>query len=75
MSNGVHGKRDLQYHKQTILEYMTRHIGLIFTVDDLASATSIKREEAQLALETLAYEHEITKEYIEGGQRVFVRKS
>jgi hypothetical protein len=75
MSNVAQGKGELQHCKQVILEYMTRHIGLIFTVDDLASATQLKREEVQIALETLAYEHEITKEYIEGGRRVYVRKS
>ena len=63
-----------QTAKQTILDYFCDHLGEAITADDLANATGMAIEDVEIAVEALAYEKEVAKEYGEGGQKVYRRK-
>ncbi len=66
---------DQQRHKQVLLDYFSEHLGEAHTAEELGEATGISCEEAEVAAEVLAYENEIAKEYLEGGQKVYRRKA
>jgi hypothetical protein len=63
-----------QRRKQTVLDYFCDHIGTGYTSDELAEATGMPVEEVKIAVESLAYEHEVAKERTEGGISVYRRK-
>ena len=61
--------------KQIVLDYLCEHIGEARGAEQLAEATGLSLEEVEIAAEALAYEDEIAKEYIAGGQKVYRRKA
>lgn len=75
MSGIPQSSGDAQARKQAILDYLSEHLGEARSADELAEATGLSCEDAQVAAEALAYEQEIAKEYIEGGQKVYRRKA
>jgi DNA-directed RNA polymerase specialized sigma subunit len=63
-----------QRRKQTLLDFFRDHIGTAYTADELAKATGMSEEDVKIAVEALAYEHEVAKERTEGGIAVYQRK-
>ncbi len=63
-----------QRRKQAVLDFFCDHIGTAYTADELADATGMPVEEVKIAVESLAYEHEVAKERTEGGIAVYRRK-
>ncbi|HZB94653.1 MAG TPA: hypothetical protein VE268_01715 [Herpetosiphonaceae bacterium] len=63
-----------QRRKQTVLDFFCDHIGTAYTADELAEATGMSEEDVKIAVESLAYEHEVAKERTEGGIAVYRRK-
>ena len=74
MAGIPHSSDEQQRRKEAILDYLRDHIGQAYTADQLAEATGMVCEEAHVAVETLAYEQEVAKEYVEGWQKVYRRK-
>ena len=69
------GEGDQEQRKQAILEYFCDHIDEPLTSEQVADALGLATEDAEIAIEALAYEKEIAKEYDEGGLRLFRRKA
>ena len=63
-----------QNRKQMLLDYFCDHLGETCTAEDLAAATGMSLEDVEIAVEALAYEKEVAKEYGEGGQKTYRRK-
>ena len=63
-----------QRHKQLLLDFFSDNIGTAYTADELASATGMPVEEVKIAVEALAYGHEVAKERTGGGISVYRRK-
>ncbi len=61
--------------KQRILDYVCEHLDQPFTAEELGRATGMSLEDTEIAVESLAYEQELAKEYVEGGQKVYRRKA
>ena len=74
MAGIPHRNDEQQRRKQIILDYMCEHLGEAFSADDLAEATGMVCEDAQIAVEALAYEQEVAKEHTEGGQKIYRRR-
>ncbi len=72
---GIHaGNGDQERHQQILLDYFSDHIGHTYTADELSEATGMPLEQAKIAVEALAYEHEVAKERTEGGIATYRRK-
>ncbi len=66
---------DQSESKQKILDYVCEHLDRAFTAEELADASGMSLEDTEIAVESLAYEQELAKEYVEGGQKVYRRKA
>ncbi len=66
--------QELRQRKERILDYLCDNIGQARTADELAAATGMSEEDAKVAADALAYEHEVVKERTEGGQAVYRRR-
>ena len=66
---------DQQDRKQKLLDYFCDHLDQAHTAEELAAATSMSLEDVEITVEALAYEKEVAKEYVEGGQKVYRRKA
>ncbi len=62
-------------NKQKVLDYVAEHLEKAFTSEELSQVTGMSPEDTEIAVEALAYEKELAKEYVEGGQKVYRRKA
>jgi hypothetical protein len=69
------GEGEQEQRKQQILDYFCDHLDQAFTPEQVADATGLGTEDVEIAIESLAYEKEVAKEYDPGGLRLFRRKS
>ena len=61
--------------RQRVLDYFCDHLGTACTAEEVADAIGLSVEDTEIAVESLAYEKEIAKEYVEGGQKIYRRKA
>jgi hypothetical protein len=69
------GEGEQEQRKQQILDYFCQNLGTSFTAEQVADALGLTTEDTEIAIEALAYEKELAKEYDEGGLRLFRRKA
>jgi hypothetical protein len=69
------GEGEQEHRKQVILDYFCEHLDQPFSSEQIADATGLATEDVEIAIEALAYEKEVAKEYDQGGLRFFRRKS
>jgi hypothetical protein len=69
------GEGEQEQRKQAILDHFAEHLDEPLTSEQVAEATGMAIEDAEIAIEALAYEKELTKEYDAGGLRFFRRKT
>ncbi|HZG65622.1 MAG TPA: hypothetical protein VEZ12_02705 [Herpetosiphonaceae bacterium] len=69
------GEGEQEQRKQLILDYFCEHIDQSLTPEQVADAVKLSTEDVEIAIEALAYEKELAKEYDEGGLRTFRRKA
>ncbi len=68
------GEGEQEQRKQLILDYFIQYIDQPLTPEQVADAVNLPTEDVEIAIEALAYEKELAKEYDEGGLRTFRRK-
>ena len=61
--------------RQRVLDYFSDHLDSVCSAEEVADAIGLSVEDTEIAVEALAYEKEIAKEYVEGGQKVYRRKA
>ena len=66
---------DQQNRKQILLDYFCDHLDQVHTAEELSAETGMSLEDVEIAVEALAYEKEVAKEYGEGGQKGYRRKA
>jgi hypothetical protein len=69
------GEGEQEQRKQLILDYFSQYIDQSLTPEQVADAVNLPAEDVEIAIEALAYEKELAKEYDEGGLRTFRRKA
>ncbi len=69
------GEGEQEQRKQLILDYFSQYIDQSLTPEQVADAVNLSPEDVEIAIEALAYEKELAKEYDEGGLRTFRRKA
>jgi hypothetical protein len=69
------GEGEQEQRKQLILDYFIQYIDQPLTPEQVADAVNLSPEDVEIAIEALAYEKELAKEYDEGGLRTFRRKA
>ena len=69
------GEGEQEQRKQLILDYFIQYIDQSLTPEQVADAVNLSTEDVEIAIEALAYEKELAKEYDEGGLRTFRRKA
>ncbi len=69
------GEGEQEQRKQLILDYFIQYIDQPLTPEQVADAVNLPTEDVEIAIEALAYEKELAKEYDEGGLRTFRRKA
>jgi hypothetical protein len=62
-------------NKQRILDYFCERMDQRLATQQVADALGLSTEDAEIAIEALAYEKELAKEYDEAGARWFRRKA
>ncbi len=68
------GEGEQEQRKQLILDYFIQYIDQPLTPEQVADAVNLPTEDVEIAIEALAYEKELAKEYDKGGLRTFRRK-
>lgn len=69
------GEGEQEQRKQMILDHFAQHLDQPLTTEQVANAIGLETEDAEIAIEALAYKKEITKEYDAAGLRFFRRKA
>lgn len=69
------GEGRQEHRKLLILDHFAQHLDEPLTTEQVADAIGLETEDAEIAIEALAYEKELAKEYDAGGLRFFRRKT